>query len=259
MADYKLVGNEWTKKGFAYLQDRIYYVTEGSATIEMKDGCVSLLPGNLYLLPAFNVEKTTCLDKLGHYYVHFQADWIMNMNQMIYGNTIAQVKANEQDVIERLFSTIINCYQINEVSASLKSIGALQLLMSLFFEDIPAYDYKYHRFIEVIKHIDRHYKSNLKIEKLADIMNLEPVYFSNLFSKTFGIPPRQYIIRKRLQRSQKLLALSELKIKEISEAIGFDNEMYFSRLFHSKIGMTPRQYRIASRENGVGGMVRSDQ
>ena len=47
----------------------------------------------------------------------------------------------------------------------------------------------------------------------------------------------------RLERSKLQLLVSDLKIYEISTAVGFDNPNYFSAAFKKKFGMSPLQYR----------------
>jgi AraC-like DNA-binding protein len=67
--------------------------------------------------------------------------------------------------------------------------------------------------------------------------------FANKFTSTLGIPPGQYILKKRLEAAQLLLINTDKKIKNIAAETGFSNEMYFSRIFTHKAGITPGEYR----------------
>jgi YesN/AraC family two-component response regulator len=52
----------------------------------------------------------------------------------------------------------------------------------------------------------------------------------------------------KIQKSCQLLGLSDLKIKEISKQIGYEDAYYFSRLFKKIMGKSPMQYRKSMRE-----------
>ena len=95
----------------------------------------------------------------------------------------------------------------------------------------------------MLKYIDEHYRENIPLSKLASIMSISSMYFSNLFKSTFNISPKQYILNKRLMESQRLLLESELSIKEIAYAVGFENENYFSEFFSSKVGISALKFR----------------
>jgi len=52
-----------------------------------------------------------------------------------------------------------------------------------------------------------------------------------------------YIGRMKLARAQTMLKETELKMYEISAAIGFLSEPYFYRFFRKATGVTPLEYR----------------
>ena len=57
------------------------------------------------------------------------------------------------------------------------------------------------------------------------------------------ISPKQYIMGLRLNESQRLLLETDLSVKDIAYAVGFDNENYFSEFFKSKLGVTALNFR----------------
>ena len=74
-------------------------------------------------------------------------------------------------------------------------------------------------------------------------MNISTMYFSNSSKQVFHISPKQYILHKRLTESQRLLLETDMSIKEIAYAVGFENESYFSEFFSAKIGISARKFR----------------
>ena len=53
----------------------------------------------------------------------------------------------------------------------------------------------------------------------------------------------QYILNIRMSNAQALLESTNYTINEISNIVGYDNQLYFSRLFRKQKGMSPKQYR----------------
>ena len=99
------------------------------------------------------------------------------------------------------------------------------------------------RFEEVLMYINEHLDSRITTKKLASIANLSEVYFSNLFTKTFGISPIKYINHKKMNVAATMLAENIMSAKEIAFSLGFNNTMYFFRLFKKTFGLTPGQYK----------------
>lgn len=95
----------------------------------------------------------------------------------------------------------------------------------------------------ITKYIDTHYRENIELEDLANIVFLSPSYLSRVFHDSTGISIRGYINKKRIEHAKYLLETSSLPIKVIVEECGFINTSYFYRLFKQLTGNTPANYR----------------
>lgn len=67
--------------------------------------------------------------------------------------------------------------------------------------------------------------------------------FRKLFSKKIGIPPGQYIIRRRMDAACQMLLLLEKTIGEIALSLGYKSQYEFSAQFKKFIGISPKMYR----------------
>lgn len=83
----------------------------------------------------------------------------------------------------------------------------------------------------------------LDIETLCDVAFTSVSGLQRSFAKHFGISPKQYLIRLRMEQALKLLAKNELSVKEIAFASGFEDEKYFTRAFKKKYGYSPSHFR----------------
>ncbi|MCL6564947.1 MAG: AraC family transcriptional regulator [Acidobacteriia bacterium] len=76
-----------------------------------------------------------------------------------------------------------------------------------------------------IQHVLRYLQQNChrrwRLRDLASSVNLSPTRFSHLFHSETGLPLREYIKRLRLDKAKQLLATTFLRVKEISNQVGY--------------------------------------
>lgn len=99
----------------------------------------------------------------------------------------------------------------------------------------------------VLRHLREHFREDVPMQVLADLVRLSLRQFHRNFKKKFGIPPNQFLIRMRVQAASDLLISDSRPIAEIAYALGFADDTLFIRQFKSRMGMTPLQYRKSMR------------
>ena len=99
----------------------------------------------------------------------------------------------------------------------------------------------------VLQYLREHFREDVPMRVLADMMRLSLRQFHRNFKKHFGIPPNQYLIRMRVLAARDLLLSESRPISEIAYALGFADDTLFIRQFKSRMGMTPLQYRKSRR------------
>ncbi|MGN7986160.1 helix-turn-helix transcriptional regulator [Pedobacter sp. 22226] len=122
----------------------------------------------------------------------------------------------------------------------------LQLMGRLLGPELPREDVLYHtsnRIAESINYILLNLHNRLSVNTLASRINHHPDYFSRLFKSFTGERPASYILGKRIERAQYLLASGQLSCSEIAAQTGFDHISYFSRSFKKYTGMSPGTYK----------------
>lgn len=94
------------------------------------------------------------------------------------------------------------------------------------------------RYVE--KNIDRH----ITPSDLAEVAGLTPDYFSRRFKKTYGRPPRRWLMEERARlAATELRAYPEMRITEIADLFGFSDIYHFSKQFREVFGISPTEYR----------------
>lgn len=79
--------------------------------------------------------------------------------------------------------------------------------------------------------------------ELAILMGLSPDYFTRLFRRTFGVPPRVWLVQERLDRAARALVESTRSVSSIARSLGYDDATAFSHQFKHHTGISPRDYR----------------
>ena len=73
-------------------------------------------------------------------------------------------------------------------------------------------------------------------------------YLSRLISRQLGMSFSQLLQTIRLEKSCELLINSDIRITDLCEQVGYDNESYYIQLFRKTYGITPLQYRKRNRK-----------
>lgn len=95
-----------------------------------------------------------------------------------------------------------------------------------------------------VDYINNHfYDANLTLYEVAGEVGFSEKYFSSLFNKKMGMSFSNYMKELRVNYAKKMLDESSMKLKEISEAVGYNSVEYFIRVFSSMEGMGPSAYR----------------
>lgn len=84
--------------------------------------------------------------------------------------------------------------------------------------------------------------SNLTVTKLAELCGISDVYLRKIFTHSFGISPKEYIIQKRMEYAKQLLALGDFEISSIAELCGYSEPCHFTREFKKRFGISPSKY-----------------
>lgn len=98
---------------------------------------------------------------------------------------------------------------------------------------------------KILIHIGRHVGQTVRNEELARVAGLSVGHFARCFKGSFGVSPRGYVIRTRLERAKILMRETQTPLSQIALDSGFADQAHMSRLFHAIIGDTPTRWRRA--------------
>jgi transcriptional regulator GlxA family with amidase domain len=101
----------------------------------------------------------------------------------------------------------------------------------------------------VAQYIQHNLGTPLTVEELAAHFGQDLATFVRRFRTEFGLSPKQYIKRVRIEWAQRELASTTRPMEEIAAEVGMD-QSYFSKVFRQVSSVTPSEYRKLYRPNG---------
>jgi len=137
--------------------------------------------------------------------------------------------------------------EIEEEPSAEELHGFTEELFELGFEII---DNRKSQLIEQIKntivtrihHNEEIPKINLS-DLLAQKLNYDYNYLSNLFSEVEGLTIEKYAIAQRVEKVKELLMYDQLSLSQIADRLGYSSVAYLSNQFKKQTGLSPSFYK----------------
>lgn len=96
---------------------------------------------------------------------------------------------------------------------------------------------------EIKHYIDNNYTKKLSLTDISEYFFISPSYLSHLFKRELGYSPMQYIVKRRIEKAQVLLAFTGKTVTEIAADVGFNSPSHFNVQFKKQVGESPLEYR----------------
>lgn len=84
---------------------------------------------------------------------------------------------------------------------------------------------------------------DLGLDEIARAAGLSVSHFKTLFRKSLGMPPHQYLIRRRVERAAMQLRHSDLPIGQVALENGFCHQSHLALHTRRVLGVTPQEIR----------------
>jgi len=212
---------------FRYESDTI--IETKDKQIELKDNSVALFPS------ATDYTRISKKDKL--IVIHFKSI-------SYHSNEIEYFYPESYDKYYALFKKALECWTAKGISYKHEASAILCQIFSLLYRDNkPTYNYdaKIYKSIQYIH--ENCLKSDFSLTEAAKMSHISEVYFRKLFKKAFGISPKGYVIKRRIQHAEAMINTGYYSLQEISEMCGYNDYKYFSVEFKKITGVSPSKYR----------------
>lgn len=200
------------------------------------------------------LQVTVCpshIRNLSFKYDYFREIWDSAEKSLACGiqQYAYRINARTREIIRHIFHTTLD----NPERDIFLQARILDLLL-LYVEDTSAgtknFNTSYHFTDEDIRSLDRAFELHssepgevINYKELARSVNLHPRKLLEGFALRFGIRLAELNMRKRIAYACKLLLETDMKIRDIGFAAGYEDISSFIRAFKRQIGCSPAQYR----------------
>lgn len=103
-----------------------------------------------------------------------------------------------------------------------------------------------HRDMDIAKvqdWIEEHHQESLSIDGVAEQFGLSATGLKRRLKKATDLSFTQYLQAVRVEKAKKLLLSTSMSVREISYAVGYENQSFFIRIFKKITDTTPSRYR----------------
>lgn len=102
---------------------------------------------------------------------------------------------------------------------------------------------------QAVEYIEANYAKDLNMAVVSNYISMNYSLFSYSFKQYTGSNFVNYLKDIRMNEAKKLLTESDMRIIEISQEIGYDNEKHFMKIFKASCGVSPSEYRKNMRQD----------
>lgn len=99
------------------------------------------------------------------------------------------------------------------------------------------------RLNRVLDFLRQNFAKETRLWELAELAGMSPHYFCDLFKKSTGFSPHQYLLQYRIGRAKIFLRSPQFGISQVAKATGFVDQSHFTKVFRRIVGVTPTQFR----------------
>ncbi|WP_106769056.1 response regulator transcription factor [Paenibacillus faecalis] len=96
---------------------------------------------------------------------------------------------------------------------------------------------------DIARYLEHSYHEEISLQDIASRFFLSREYISRKFKQEFGVTLSDFLGRLRIDKAKILLLNPQLRIAQIAEMVGYQDEKYFSKVFKKLEGLTPNDYR----------------
>lgn len=149
------------------------------------------------------------------------------------GHTLHDVTLGEAEIIGEPETT-----DLQIISHSLKKLGfeLIEDRKGRIIEQVK------NEIVHLVHHSGEILSTNLSAF-LAEKLQYDYTYLSNLFSDVEDTTIEKYYIAQRIEKVKELLVYDELSLAQIADSLGYSSAAYLSGQFKKVTGLTPTHYK----------------
>ncbi len=227
----ELFAVEFVRKGsMVFVQDGKKYTIEKDSVFLVREGADSeMLMGE----DAYCFKMTACI-----------SGPLLNAALVSLGlNEANCIKLNEPAGLEKIMNAAIK-----ELKSQDKGFQgrASELAYSILLRLGAEYSKRRYpaKLLEAVGLLESNLHKPLTLPEVCRSTGISQPTLSRLFRTHMNLSPIEYFIRQKMLAAKELLKREDMSIKEISQKLGYSNQLYFSSEFKKRMGASPKEFRL---------------
>lgn len=96
----------------------------------------------------------------------------------------------------------------------------------------------------LIEFIREHFKEDVSLQQMAELVRLNPFHLVRVFNKTIGVSPYEYLLNTRAEHSRQLLRKG-YTVQEAAMQAGFYDSSHLNRSLRKIAGTSPKSFLLS--------------
>lgn len=217
-------------QGSYFVDNKTYHLHEGQAFL--------IFPGDLTTYKADDTHPWSYL------WIGFDGNDCDNLLEHLgLTKQCHVVTSTAHKVTSELLETIVRSSPI-DLANPVKRLSAItEIFSSLVSDAVPKSLHQTDPIEKALAFIHSNYQYDVRINNLADTVNMERTWLYRLFIDEMGQSPKAYLTAYRLKMAKDYLLTSQLTLTEVALTCGFSSSSAFHKHFKKASGITPKAFR----------------
>jgi AraC-like DNA-binding protein len=104
------------------------------------------------------------------------------------------------------------------------------------------------RLKRALAYIEENLSETVSLAEMAAAAGLTRMHFAAQFRAATGLPPHEFLLRRRIEAAQEMLVRSRTPVVEVALQVGFQTQAHFTTVFKRFSGFPPHAWRQMQRE-----------
>ncbi len=225
-------------------KDTIAFIrcTYGEGKIYYANKKISLSESDYIFIKFSDIVKYKAASPIwGYTWVNFSAEGISDFE--LNKKYTAPITENEEAAFNKLIYSGQEIKNRNYINA-LFSNYLFSIIIENKLEEIGSQSKESKRIIDdICSYIQQKLYSKISITEISVFFKISPRRLHQIFKHNLGISPKQYITKKKMEESYKLLVQTSAPINKIAEMLCFSSPYHFSNEFKKIFNQTPTEVR----------------
>ncbi len=220
------------------------YILDGQGTLVYNDRTYNLSPGDIFLLQIHSNHTYYADPRTPFRFLWFNAEGDLF-------STLLEMYGLGQQVVIPQYDNPALFHEFHRICQTHTSEQEVFRLCGLLFHRMVAEWAEYMAGMEqagslairIKRYLDEHLNETVSLKKVSEQIGYSTAYIGRCFKEEYGMTPYQYLLGEKLAAAEKLLSQSDIKVHQVAELFGFNDEFHFSNAFYRHFGYRPKTLR----------------